>query len=159
MWRSFSSFGAELACHYEWKPPTQLITVLRLHLDYLTLLMQMNLWKKRVGHQLAVSWQESHDVTDAMLGPSLSLADGETSGKRLSGLADLRAEAQSRCELQQQGANVCFSPLPGPGSSGCPWERVWRKLSYTPGTYLKGWMLGEHLSKAILACCCSKQAT
>ena len=21
-----SSFGAELACHYEWKPPTQLIT-------------------------------------------------------------------------------------------------------------------------------------
>lgn len=49
-----SSFGAELACHYEWKPPTQLITVLRLHLDYLTLLMLMNLRKKRIGHQLAV---------------------------------------------------------------------------------------------------------
>lgn len=32
-------------------------------------------------------------VTDAMCGPSLSIADGETSGKRLSTLADLGAKA------------------------------------------------------------------
>lgn len=63
-------------------------------------------------------------VTDSMLGPSLSLTDGETSGKRLSSLADLGAMAQSRCELQQQGANVCCSPLPRTASAGCPCKRV-----------------------------------
>lgn len=50
-----SSFGAELACHYEWQPPTQLITGLRLHLDYLTLLMVRNLWKKRIRQQLGAA--------------------------------------------------------------------------------------------------------
>lgn len=49
-----SSFGAELAHHYEWKPPTWLITMLSLHLDYLTFLLLTNLWNERIGHQLAV---------------------------------------------------------------------------------------------------------
>lgn len=44
----------------------------------------------------ASSCRSPMTVMDAMLGPSLSLADGETSGKRLSNLAGLGAEAQCR---------------------------------------------------------------
>lgn len=113
-----SSFGAELACHYEWQPPTQLIRVLGLHLGYLTLLMVRNLWKKRIGHQPR-SCKSPMTVTDVMFSPSLRLADGKTSGKRLRGLADLGAVAQFGCELQQ-GTKVWFSPLPEQGLWGVP---------------------------------------
>lgn len=62
-------------------------------------------------------------VTDAMFGPSLRLADGKTSGKRLRGLAGPGTVAQFGCEMQQ-GAKVWFRALAEQGLC-----RVWRKFS------------------------------
>lgn len=61
-------------------------------------------------------------VTEAMFGPSLRLADGKSSGKRLRGLADLGTVGHFGCELQQ-GVKVWFSPLPEQGLWGVPVRR------------------------------------
>lgn len=56
---------------------------------------------EKENRRLASCCESPMTVTDAMLGPSFSLTDGETSGKRLSGLADLGAEAQSSSSREQ----------------------------------------------------------
>lgn len=94
-------------------------------------------------------------VTDAMFDPSLRLADGKTSGKRLRGLADFGTVAEFGCELQQ-GAKVCFSPLPEQGLwavpvGGCGGSSPHQLL-------LEGLIARGTFPSAVLACCCSKQA-
>lgn len=70
-------------------------------------------------------------VTDAMFGPSLTLADGKTSGKGLRGLWDLGAVAQFGCELQQ-GAKVWFSPLPEQSLWAVPVRGLGESSSHQP---------------------------
>lgn len=94
-------------------------------------------------------------VIDAVFGPSLRLADGRASGKRLRGLADFGAVAEFGCDLQQ-GAKVWFSPLPEQGLWGVPVGECGGSSPHQ--LLLEGLNARGTFPSAVLACCCSKQA-